>query len=221
MTATMRSFVLAVALLALPVAAAHAAATSTEAELKVLADTLRGNRRALVAANLMLTSEEAARFWPVYDRYQVEMDAIAKRVVTLVDEYITHFRDMSDEKALQLVTDYLATDADRVKVRQTYLPEFTKALPGRTVARFFQLENKMDAVLRYELAADPGGREAAPAGRVAHPPGARAARPQRLRNRTSLRAFAPRPHCGRAGRAPSGAAFASPLPDLGPTTARG
>ena len=158
MTATMRSLVLAVALLALPVAsahaAAHAAATSTEAELKVLADTLRGNRRALVAANLVLTSEEAARFWPVYDRYQVEMDAIAKRFVTLVDDYIAHFSDMSDEKALQLVNDYLAIDADRVKVRQTYLPEFTKALPGRTLARFYQLENKMDAVVRYEMAAD-------------------------------------------------------------------
>jgi hypothetical protein len=49
--------------------------------------------------------------------------------------------------------DYLAAEADRVAVRRTYLPEFAKVLPGRTVARFYQIENKMDAVIRYDLAA--------------------------------------------------------------------
>ena len=49
--------------------------------------------------------------------------------------------------------DYLAAEAERVQVRRTYLPEFLKILPGRTVARFYQIDNKMDAVLRYDLAA--------------------------------------------------------------------
>ena len=48
---------------------------------------------------------------------------------------------------------YLAAEAERVQVRRTYPSEFKKILPGRTVARFYQIENKMDAVLRYDLAA--------------------------------------------------------------------
>jgi len=48
---------------------------------------------------------------------------------------------------------YLAAEAERLQVRRAYLDEFAKILPGRTVARFYQLENKMDAVLRYDLAA--------------------------------------------------------------------
>ena len=45
-----------------------------------------------------------------------------------------------------------AAEADRLQVRRAYLGEFAKILPGRTVARFYQIENKMDAVLRYDLA---------------------------------------------------------------------
>ena len=54
---------------------------------------------------------------------------------------------------MKLVDDYLAVEADRVKVKRAYLDEFAKALPGRKVARFYQIENKMDAVIRYDLAA--------------------------------------------------------------------
>ena len=53
---------------------------------------------------------------------------------------------------MSLMTDYLSVEAERIKLRQSYLPQFGKILPGRTVARFFQIENKIDAVIRYDLA---------------------------------------------------------------------
>ena len=102
--------------------------------------------------NLRLTDEEATKFWPLYDRYQKEISVIGDRMTALVEDYITNFRDLSNEKALQLIGDYLAAEADRLQVRRSYLGEFAKILPGRTVARFYQMENKMDAVLRYDLA---------------------------------------------------------------------
>ena len=37
-------------------------------------------------------------------------------------------------------------------MRRSYLSEIAKTLPGRKVARFYQIENKMDAILRYDLA---------------------------------------------------------------------
>jgi hypothetical protein len=65
---------------------------------------------------------------------------------------MTNYKNLSDEKATTIVTDYLTVEEDRAKLRRSYLPEFSKALPGRKVARLYQIENKMDAVLRYELA---------------------------------------------------------------------
>lgn len=126
---------------------------ATEATLEVLLNTIRANRKALVAVNLGLTDDEAATFWPVYDRYQQEITAIGDRLVAVIQDYRAHFRDLSNDKATQLVQDYLAVEADRVRVRRAYVDEFAKSLPGRKIARLYQIKNKIDAVLRYDLAA--------------------------------------------------------------------
>jgi len=134
-------------------------------DIQVLLGSIRANRKALLAASLGLSADEAVKFWPVYDRYQQEMEPIGDRIAALVEDYTEHFTNLSNEKALQLTEDYLAAEADRMKIRRNFLAEFAKVVPGRTAARFYQIENKMDAVLRYELAStipvveDKGGTE--------------------------------------------------------------
>ncbi len=128
-------------------------ALPSSSNLAILLDTIRANRKALVAANLTLSQEEAARFWPLYDRYQQQMKPVGERQAALIQEYLAHFSDLSNDRALQLVGDYLTNEADRIKVRREFIDEAAKVLPGRTVGRLFQIENKMDAVVRYELAA--------------------------------------------------------------------
>jgi hypothetical protein len=134
-------------------AADTGAADAPQAEQRILLDTIRANRKAFVAVNLDLSPVEAEKFWPLYDRYQKEISVIGDRVVAIVDEYTATFRDLPNDKAMQLMESYLAAEAERLKVRRTYLADFAKIVPGRTVARFYQIENKMDAVLRYEMAA--------------------------------------------------------------------
>jgi hypothetical protein len=125
---------------------------AAEATTEVLLQTLRANRKAFVAVNLQLTDEQAKVFWPLYDEYHKEVGAIGDRVAGLIKEYEASFATLSDEKALQLIEGYLDAEAERAKIKRGYVDRFAKILPGRTVARFFQLENKIDAVLRYELA---------------------------------------------------------------------
>jgi hypothetical protein len=123
------------------------------ATLEILRDSIRANRKALVAANLTLSDEEAVKFWPLYERYQSALKDVQDRLVKVTEEYIEGFPDISNEKAMTLIEEYLSVEEDRAKVRRAYLGEFTATLPGRKVARFYQIENKMDAVLRYDLAA--------------------------------------------------------------------
>ena len=144
-------------ILALSAAALRAAQPPTgraaEANLDALVSAIRSNRKAMVAVNLKLTDGESAKFWPIYDRYQQEINAVGDRLVGVIQDYTTNFSNLSDDKAMKIVDDYLTIEADRVKVRRAYVDEFAKALPGRKVTRFYQIENKMDAVLRYDLAA--------------------------------------------------------------------
>jgi hypothetical protein len=136
-------------LAALPVVASEA----DEASSEILLETLRSNRKAFVAANLSLSDEEAKAFWPVYDRYQQEMNAVGDRLLGVIDTYRQNFGKLSDQQATELVQEYLAVERDRVAVRRSYLEPISAVLPGRKVMRFYQLENKIDAVLRYDLAA--------------------------------------------------------------------
>jgi hypothetical protein len=141
-------------LLCLLVAApAFAANEATEANLDILRDTIRANRKALVAVNLDLTDAEAAQFWPLYDRYHGELTTVNERLATIISDYTAHFSELTDERASQLASDYLAAEEERARVRRSYFPEFLKILPGKKAARFYQIENKMEAVLRYDLAA--------------------------------------------------------------------
>ena len=143
-------------LLAVPAFAAEPAKTgeADKANLEVLRDTIRANKKALVAVNLDLSDAEAKEFWPLYDRYQAELKGVNDRLVTLIQDYTSNFGTLADDHAKKLAEDYLAVEEDRAKVRRTYFADFTKVLPGKKAARFYQIENKMDAVIRYDLASE-------------------------------------------------------------------
>jgi hypothetical protein len=130
------------------------AGEADEASREILLETLRSNKKALVDVNLALSDEEAHAFWPVYDRYQKELAVVQERLVGVIDDYAANFGKMSDEKAMQLVEDYLDVERDRVEVRRSFLGPISDTLPGVKVMRFYQIENKIDAVVRYELAAE-------------------------------------------------------------------
>ncbi len=150
-----RARLLLAAVLTLTLTLAATAAQPGEADkanLSILVDTIRANRKALVAANLKLTDEEAARFWPLYDKYQTELNAVQDRAVKVIQDYTTNYQSLSNEQAMKLADDWLSAEADRAKVRRAYLDEFAKVIPGKKVVRFYQIENKMDAVIRYDLA---------------------------------------------------------------------
>lgn len=141
---------LALILFALPAWAGEAADTN----LEILRDTIRANKKALIAVNLTLSDAEAAKFWPIYERYVKDLTGVNDRLVKVIEDYTTHYKDLSDDHARSLVESYLAVEEDRAKLRRAYLADFTKALPGKKVARFYQIENKMDAVIRYDLAGE-------------------------------------------------------------------
>jgi hypothetical protein len=141
-------FSLLLALAAAPVQAGEA----EEASLEILRDTLRTNKKALVDVNLALSDAEAKAFWPVYDRYQADLGAVQQRLVRLIEEYSANFGKMTDAEAEKLTENYLAIERDRAKVREAFLEPISATLPGRKLMRFYQIENKIDAVLRYELA---------------------------------------------------------------------
>jgi hypothetical protein len=108
----------------------------------------------MVEANLPLDDAQAAAFWPVYDRYEADLDDLNGRLAALITRYIGSFATMSDEQGKEIVEEYLALERERADLREKYAEPFAKALPGRKLARFFQIDNKIQAVRRFALAAE-------------------------------------------------------------------
>ncbi len=120
--------------------------------MQILIEKIRADKKLLVAENMQLTEAEAKAFWPVYNQYQDELFLLRTRTVKLIKDYADAYEKMTNETAKKLMDDYISIETLGPKLRQAYLPKFRKVLPEIKVARYYQIENKINAALMYELA---------------------------------------------------------------------
>ncbi len=120
--------------------------------MEIVKEKVRTDKKLFIATNMELTESEAKAFWPVYEQYQAELSKLRDRDVKLIEEFASNFGTMSDDVAQSLLDDSLSIDSDYQKLRQSYLTKFRGVLSDRKVARYYQLESKIEAVLEYEQA---------------------------------------------------------------------
>jgi len=122
--------------------------------MQVLIEKIRADKKLLVAENMELTEAEAKAFWPVYNQYQDELFLLRTRTLKLIKDYADAYEKMNNETAKKLMDEYITIETLGPKLRQTYLPKFRKVLPEVKVVRYYQIENKIQAALMYDLAAN-------------------------------------------------------------------
>ena len=122
--------------------------------MQILRDKVKADKKLLVAANMELTESEAKSFWPVYEEYQKDLTSINQRIVKLIESYAADYRGntLTDEKAQQLIDEMVAIEHIDGALQQSYAPKLSKVLPPKKVARYLQIENKIRAALKYDLA---------------------------------------------------------------------
>jgi hypothetical protein len=122
----------------------------TQKQLDIVA--LRAQRKAVVGANMKLTADQAKVFWPLYEQYEDAMDTVDKRHSREIKEYAKNYMNLTDAQANQKLDEVMAVAQDRVDVQKEYIPKFRAALPGITVTRFFQVDNKLHALVQCQIA---------------------------------------------------------------------
>ena len=135
-------------------AAIHARAQDKPADnMQILSDKIRADKKLVVATNMELTESEAKEFWPIYTQYQKELEKINRRIVNLLESYADDFqkKSLTDEKAKKLINEAVALDGAEGDLKTIYAPKLSKVLPMRKVLRYLQIENKIRAVVRYEI----------------------------------------------------------------------
>jgi len=122
--------------------------------METLREEAKADKKALTAENLKLTDTEGKAFWPIYESYQKDIAKVNERLVNLIKDYAKEYRErsLSDKKAKQLISDYIVIEEDLLKLKKSYLEKLSAVIPDKKVMTYFQMENKIQAIIRFDCA---------------------------------------------------------------------
>ncbi|MEE4184777.1 MAG: hypothetical protein V2J12_03300 [Gammaproteobacteria bacterium] len=111
-------------------------------------------RKVLIMSQMVMTADEAEAFWPLYDEYTAARKKVGNLRVKVITDYAARFESMDEATARQLLDDALRYEQQMLKLKQKYVKKFRKILPDVKVTRYFQLENKLDALVDFDMAGE-------------------------------------------------------------------
>lgn len=140
-----------------PALAPATAAGTSAADLQAMWKAVQADKKAYVASVLNLTPAEAAKFWPIYHQYQLDLDVVNRRRNLALEGLIGNEKPMSDLYAKQLANELIATDEAEIKARRKMQNKLIRTklmspLPLKKSARYLQLESQIRAVQFYGIA---------------------------------------------------------------------
>jgi hypothetical protein len=141
---------------AVVMAAPVVAQNTGTANMEILREKIKADKKLVVAQNLNLTDAEGAAFWPVYDGYQKDLQQINARLAAAIGAYADAYNKgpVTNESANKLLNEAMAIDEAELQLKKSATPKIMAALPATKAARYIQIENKIRAAIRYELAAN-------------------------------------------------------------------
>ena len=124
----------------------------SDQDIDLLRKDIRSQKKQLIAANLNLTDAEAEKFWPIYDQYTAELVQTNNAKYAAIKQYAQGFNTLTDAQALALTTQVLQVDQSVAKLREKYIPIFSKVISGKKTALFFQLDRRLVMLIDLQLA---------------------------------------------------------------------
>ncbi len=117
--------------------------TTIDEVLEAVRADLQGERADIIAKNITLDSDQAAKFWPVYNAYQKEQNAIMDDQLKGIQRYIETFDKLDDAAALGLINAHFDRDARMNALRQKWFGDFQKALGTKLAVRVMQIDRRL------------------------------------------------------------------------------
>jgi Spy/CpxP family protein refolding chaperone len=147
-------FIVASAQAQAPAQEASTTAAASEADiLKAARTDVQSTRAEIMAKNLTLTAEQAAKFWPAFEAYQKEQNAIMDEHLKGIKKYVDSYETPDDAAALGLINTHFQRDAKMDSLRKKWLAEFQKVLPTRLAVRAMQIDRRLSLATQMELSA--------------------------------------------------------------------
>ncbi len=148
-------FLFAVALAMAPLAwsadPAPAAPPTDEQTVEAFRADLMAKRADIMAKGLTLTADQAAKFWPLFEKFQEEQDVVVNEQLQATEQFARNYQQLSDKDALTYVNSLLARDKKMLDLRIKWLAKFQAVLPTKIAARAIQLDRRLGQVAQVQV----------------------------------------------------------------------
>src|SRR5271156_4489100 len=126
-------------------------AQNIQAYIDLLRDNVRQQKAEMVGAVMQLSAADAAKFWPIYEQYDIELAKLNDLRVANIEEYARAYNQMTDEKADELIQKALSYRKQRSELLAKYYELVKRALGGITAARFIQVEDQLLLIIDLQI----------------------------------------------------------------------
>lgn len=137
---------------ALPVAAQEPEPVNLDAAIALLRTDMRAQKQAILRASVPMTPEQSTAFWALYQDYEADLGKLNDERFLLFKDYPNNYQALDDFGAEDMARRSADLDERRASLRLKYVKRFARILPGRQLARFVQIDNRLDLVLNLQIA---------------------------------------------------------------------
>jgi len=141
-------------ILTLLVPATASAQTAMDEQIALARQSAHTDRQVLIMGNMQFTADESAEFWPAWKQYRAAMAANTDKTLSLISDFAQHYQEMNDIKAKELMGDSFSIRMQNLVIKQQFSQKISKFMPAKKVMRVIQIENKLDAAIEMNLAAE-------------------------------------------------------------------
>jgi len=128
------------------------------AEIDKAIEAMRKDARAgksdILGKTMALDSTQAAAFWPIYKQYEAELQAVNNDRLAIIQDLAEQFDSLDDAKAKALLDRQVAYEEKRLALVKKYKDEMLKVLPAKTVARFLQVDSRLNKLADLAVASE-------------------------------------------------------------------
>jgi hypothetical protein len=127
--------------------------TNIRAYVELLRVDVRAKKTAIFTEIMQFNDQQAAKFWPIYSEYDIELQKLNDRKLAGIQEYAKNYGNMTDQKADELAMLALELENKRNDLKKQYYEKVREQLGGIVAARFLQVENQLLMVIDLQIAA--------------------------------------------------------------------
>ena len=128
---------------------------SVDSYIETIRADARDDKIAIITDAMQFSEQDGKAFWPVYRKYEADLVKVNDERVSAIKTYAQKFDTLTDADAKALINQTIDFEIRRADLRKKYAKEFQKAgLPSLTVAKFLQLEHRLDLVADLRIASE-------------------------------------------------------------------